>query len=722
MRKILFISLCILCIAYSSIQALEIKKSATPKLPVILVNATDHATPTTGVTSPTVYYMVQDGSAAQKTSPTFAELDATNMKGLYQLTLDNTMTGTVGKLVVYVTKTGCDDFRAEVDVVDNLESDTYTIANTSNTTIATVNTTLGTVNTTLTAANSTIATANTTIASANTTIANANTTIGLANTTITLANTTVTNANTTIGNANTTVGLMNTTVNNINTTTGSFNTTWTSTKAGYLDAAVSSRLPTANITLVAGNVSVGTNYDKAGYTASTVSDKTGYTATVSDKTGFSLVSGEYQNISNITWANTTRTLTGTQAFNNTGNFTGNLSGSVGSVTGGVTVTTNNDKLNYTVSAAGIDTFWDEVQSGHSTAGSFGKYLDAQVSTIGGGSLTAQAVWEYNVSAFNTAGFAGTYLKGAGSAGDPWTTSIPGAYGAGTAGYIIGNNLNANISSRSTLTANDVWGNATRTITGGTITTNSDKTGYTASTVSDKTGYSLASGDYQNISNITWTNSTRTLTSGANIALAKGTGVTGFNDIDVWNASTRQLTGTQAFNLTGTITGNHTGNLSGSVGSVTSPVTAGTVSDKTGYNVSVVMDKTGYSLSAAQTFNMAGNVTGNLTGNVTGNVGGSVGSVTNGVTVTTNNDKANYTVSPAGIDTIWDEAIAGHLTAGTTGYKLNAAGGAGDPWDIDISTGYTGKAGELMRRVDQDTNGAKDGGDYNGIEKMVRTQR
>lgn len=53
------------------------------------------------------------------------------------------------------------------------------------------------------------------------------------------------------------------------------------------------------------------------------------------------------------WSTTTRQLTGTQAFNLTGNITGNLSGSVGSVTGavgsvtaGVTVSTNNDKTGY----------------------------------------------------------------------------------------------------------------------------------------------------------------------------------------------------------------------------------------------------------------------------------------------------------------------------------------------------------------------------------------
>jgi hypothetical protein len=67
-------------------------------------------------------------------------------------------------------------------------------------------------------------------------------------------------------------------------------------------------------------------------------------------------------------------------------------------------------------------------------------------------LTAANVWQTDISGYATAGQAGTYLKGAGSAGDPWVTSIPGAYGAGTAGYILGTNLNATVSSRSTLAA------------------------------------------------------------------------------------------------------------------------------------------------------------------------------------------------------------------------------------------------------------------------------
>lgn len=38
-------------------------------------------------------------------------------------------------------------------------------------------------------------------------------------------------------------------------------------------------------------------------------------------------------------------------------------------------------------AAIADAVWDEVQSGHTTSGTFGKYLDAQVSLVGGGSVT-----------------------------------------------------------------------------------------------------------------------------------------------------------------------------------------------------------------------------------------------------------------------------------------------------------------------------------------------
>jgi hypothetical protein len=48
------------------------------------------------------------------------------------------------------------------------------------------------------------------------------------------------------------------------------------------------------------------------------------------------------------------------------------------------------------------------------------------------------------------------------------------------------------------------------------------------------------------------------------------------------------------------------------------------------------------------------------------------------------------------DAVWDEAISGHLGAGTTGNALNAAGSAGDPWSTPLPGSYgAGTAGLLL---------------------------
>lgn len=109
------------------------------------------------------------------------------------------------------------------------------------------------------------------------------------------------------------------------------------------------------------------------------------------------------------------------------------------VTGGAIdlVTDITTKTGFSLSAAGIDAIWDEAQSGHTGAGTFGKYLDAQVSLI---SLTAaaiaDAVWDELISGHLGAGSTGSALNAAGSAGDPWATAYPGAYGAGTFGRAV----------------------------------------------------------------------------------------------------------------------------------------------------------------------------------------------------------------------------------------------------------------------------------------------
>lgn len=67
---------------------------------------------------------------------------------------------------------------------------------------------------------------------------------------------------------------------------------------------------------------------------------------------------------------------------------------------------------------------------------------------------ADQVWDEVLSGHLTAGSTGSALNSAGSAGDPWGTALPGAYGAGTAGKIVGDNLNATVSSRATQTSVD----------------------------------------------------------------------------------------------------------------------------------------------------------------------------------------------------------------------------------------------------------------------------
>lgn len=93
----------------------------------------------------------------------------------------------------------------------------------------------------------------------------------------------------------------------------------------------------------------------------------------------------------------------------TGNVGGNVAGSVGSVTAAVTVGTNNDKSGYSLAtapptaAAIADAVWDELRTGHTTDGTFGFYLDAAISGVAAGSgATAAQVWEYSTRSLTQA--------------------------------------------------------------------------------------------------------------------------------------------------------------------------------------------------------------------------------------------------------------------------------------------------------------------------------
>lgn len=116
-------------------------------------------------------------------------------------------------------------------------------------------------------------------------------------------------------------------------------------------------------------------------------------------------------------------------------------------------------------AALVQEIWDRATSALTTAGSIGKHLvdniDAAISSrLATAGYTAppsvgaiaDQVWDEALAGHLGAGSTGAALNAAGSAGDPWATALPGAYGAGTAGKIVGDALDAAISTRSTLDA------------------------------------------------------------------------------------------------------------------------------------------------------------------------------------------------------------------------------------------------------------------------------
>ena len=121
---------------------------------------------------------------------------------------------------------------------------------------------------------------------------------------------------------------------------------------------------------------------------------------------------------------------------------------------------------------------------------------------------------------------GAMVKANADVGDPWVVALPGAYGAGSAGKIVGDNLNATVSSRSTYAGTDTPGTTTLltrvptpiTVTGGKVDVN-DKTGFSLTSEYDdaKTAaqegdeMTLAPSEYVTLAAEIWNKLTSTLT-------------------------------------------------------------------------------------------------------------------------------------------------------------------------------------------------------------------
>jgi hypothetical protein len=81
------------------------------------------------------------------------------------------------------------------------------------------------------------------------------------------------------------------------------------------------------------------------------------------------------------------------------------------------------------------------------------YMGAAINVTGDVLTTANvadAVWDALIAAHLNSGSTGEKLNSAASGGDPWGTAVPGAYAAGTAGYILGTNLDAKVTELSAI--------------------------------------------------------------------------------------------------------------------------------------------------------------------------------------------------------------------------------------------------------------------------------
>lgn len=162
-------------------------------------------------------------------------------------------------------------------------------------------------------------------------------------------------------------------------------------------------LPTGN---ASGQVTVATNNDKTGYSLSQAFPANFSALAITPTTGLVSV-GTNNDKSNYT-------LSTSQTFSTTGSV-GSVTGSVNSVSTGVTVTTNNDKTGYSLATAPptaaviADAVWDEVLSGHLTAGTTGAALNSSGSATPAptAAAIADAVWD---EAYNTHTTAGSFGK------------------------------------------------------------------------------------------------------------------------------------------------------------------------------------------------------------------------------------------------------------------------------------------------------------------------
>ena len=106
---------------------MEIKQGTIFRVPVKLVDSNGDPVTGTAFSNVTCYLQKQAGASAQKTvvEADWLQLDATNFPGHYDLVLSAANTDTVGFLKYSIAVSGADRFVGVVEIVANVEADTF---------------------------------------------------------------------------------------------------------------------------------------------------------------------------------------------------------------------------------------------------------------------------------------------------------------------------------------------------------------------------------------------------------------------------------------------------------------------------------------------------------------------------------------------------------------------------------------------------------------------
>jgi hypothetical protein len=354
-----------------------------------------------------------------------------------------------------------------------------------------------------------------------------------------------------------------------------------------------------------------------------------------------------------------------------------------------------------------------------TTGNYTAYTYDVIQGIGA------TIWGYDISAISTAGTAGSQLNlaasssGSGiSAGDVWS------YGSRT----ITGGLADTVTTITNRSGFAITGGTVDTVTNGvTVSTNNDKTGYSLSgtqsfnltgnitgnlsgsvgsvsgAVGSVTGsvgsvvgsvasvtnpVTFDSAQYAGIASSVWNAATRTLTS-AGAGLTAGdvwsyvsrtltSGGSGISAYDVWNFDPTAMTSPQAGAILTDIQ-TDTNTIITDIGNVPNNVWA---SDISGYSTP---GEAGYELSQAASG--AGLTVGDVwsapSRTITGGIANTVSTVTNGVIVTTNNDKTGYALSGGGVSAV--QSGLSTLTQAQVGTEVDSSLS-----DVGLTTTVTGR--------------------------------